>query len=131
MKEILDPLGLKVVKKLSETRWSTGHDGYILFDSWSHIKSALFQVAENLEQKIETRDTAKALLDKINNLGIFNKNQFKLQRSGITLIVKSIHLWRNIFYSNAVNHPEKGKLFKLWLKHKTMHKSSLGHKDQT
>ena len=33
MKEILDPLGLKVVKKLSETRWSTGHDGYILFDS--------------------------------------------------------------------------------------------------
>ena len=92
MKEILDPLGLKVVKKLSETRWCTGHDGYILFNGLSHIKSALFQVAENLEQKIETRDTAKGLLDKINNLGIFNKNQFKLQRSGITLIVKSIHL---------------------------------------
>ena len=40
-----------------------------LFNSYSHIKSPLFQVAENLEQKIETRATAKkGLLNKINNL---------------------------------------------------------------
>ena len=31
--------------------------------------------------------------------------------------------------SRAVNHSEKGKLFKLWPKHKKQ-KSSLGHKDQ-
>ena len=69
--------------------------------------------------------------DNVSNIiGTYKGMQAEI-RSGITLIVKSVHLWRNIFYSNAVNHPEKGKLFKLWLKHKTMHKSSLGHKDQT
>ena len=39
-----------------------------LFDGYSHIKSALFQVAQNLGQKIETRTIAKGLLNKINNL---------------------------------------------------------------
>ena len=68
--DILDPLGLKVVKKLSETRWSARHNAVsALFDGYSHIKSALFQVAENLEQKVETRAVAKGLLNKINNLG--------------------------------------------------------------
>ena len=99
MKDIFDPLGLKVIKKLSETRWSARHDACsALLDGYSQIKSALFQVAENLEQKIETRATAKGLLNKINSLRItvllcfwktilerFNKNQFKLQRSNITL----------------------------------------------
>ena len=69
-----------------------------LFDGYSHIKSALFQVAENMEQKIETRATAKGFSNKINNLAStvllcfwkttlerFNKNQFKLQRSDIIL----------------------------------------------
>ena len=32
--------------------------------------------------------------------------------------------------SRAVNHPEEGKLFKLRLKHQTLHKLSLGHKEQ-
>ena len=32
--------------------------------------------------------------------------------------------------SRAVNNPENSELFKLWPKHKTLHKSSLGHKDQ-
>ena len=69
MKDILDPLGLKVVKKLSETRWSTRHDAVsALFDGYIHIKSALFQIAENLKQKIEIRATAKGFLNKINNL---------------------------------------------------------------
>ena len=40
-----------------------------LFDRYNHIKSAFFQVAENLERKIETRAIAKGLLNKINNLG--------------------------------------------------------------
>ena len=53
MKYILDPLGLKVVKKLSETLWFARNDAAsALFDSYSHIKYALFQVAENLEQKM-------------------------------------------------------------------------------
>ena len=69
MKDVLDPLGLKVVKKLSETRWYAQHDAVnALFDGYSHIKSALFQVAENLEQKFETRATAKGFLNNINNL---------------------------------------------------------------
>ena len=70
MKNILDPLGLKVVKKLSETRWSARHDAVsALLNSYSHNKSALFQVAENLEQQIERRATAKGFLNNINNLG--------------------------------------------------------------
>ena len=32
-------------------------------------------------------------------------------------------------HSRAVNHPEKSNLFKLLPKHKTLRKSSLGHKD--
>ena len=67
---ILEPLGLKVVKKLSGKRWSARHDVVSdLLDGYNHIKSALFQVAENSEQKIETRATAKGLLNKVNNLG--------------------------------------------------------------
>ena len=99
MKNILDPLGLKVVRKLLETRWSPRNDVVsALLDFKSHIKSTLFQNAEKLEQKIETRTTTKGLLTKINNLGStfllcfwktilerFNKKQFKLQRSDITL----------------------------------------------
>ena len=70
MKNILDPLGLKVVKKLSETRWSARHDAVsALLNGYSHNKSALFQVAENLEQQIERRATAKGFLSNINNLG--------------------------------------------------------------
>ena len=53
MKDILDPLGLKVVKKLSETRWSARHNTVsALLDGYSYIKSALFQVADNLEQNL-------------------------------------------------------------------------------
>ena len=99
MKDILDSLDLKVVKKLSETRWSARHDAVSAsLDGYSHIISAFFQIAKNLEQKIETRATAKGLLNKINNSGFtvllcfwktiserFNKNQFELQRSDITL----------------------------------------------
>ena len=71
MKDILDPLGLKVVKKLSETCSSARHDAVsALFDGYSHIKPALFHFAENSEQKIETRATAKRFLNKINNLDI-------------------------------------------------------------
>ena len=65
MKDILDPLGMKVVKKLSEIRWSAEPDAVsALLDGYSHIKSAFFLVPENLEQKIETRATAKGLLKK-------------------------------------------------------------------
>ena len=65
MKDILDPLGMKVVKKLSETCWSAEPDAVsALLDGYSHIKSAFFLVPENLEQKIETRATAKGLLKK-------------------------------------------------------------------
>ena len=99
MTDILDPLGLKIVKKLSRIRWSVWHDAIsILFDGYSHIKSALFEVAENFEQKIETRATAKGLFNKINKLEFtvlrcfwktilecFNKNQLKLERSDIIL----------------------------------------------
>ena len=80
MKDILDPLGLKVVKKLSETssKSSRHHAVSTLFDSYNHIKSALFQVAENLEQKIETRATAKGFLNEINDLGFcFWKNHLR------------------------------------------------------
>ena len=71
-------------KKLSEPRCFAQHDATsALFGGYSNTISALFQVAENLQQKIETRATAKGLLNKINNLGL-------------TIIVKSIHSWRNI-----------------------------------
>ena len=89
MKDILEPLGQKVVKDFSETRWSADMIVSALFDCSSHIKSALFLVAENLDQKIEIRATAKGLLNKINISGFavllcfwktilqyFNKNQF-------------------------------------------------------
>ena len=70
MKNILDPLGLKVVKKLSETRWFAQHDAVsALLNGYSHNKSALFQVVENLEQQIERRASAKGFLNNINNLG--------------------------------------------------------------
>ena len=69
MKDILDPLDQKVVKDFSETRWSTDMIVSALFDCYSHIKSAIFLVAEILEQKIETRATAKGLFNKINILG--------------------------------------------------------------
>ena len=60
MKDIFDPLGLNIVIKFLETRWFARHDTVsALFEGYNHIKSALFQVAENLEQKIETRTTAK------------------------------------------------------------------------
>ena len=99
MKDILNPLGLKVVKNLSETCLSARHDAIsALFDSCSPIESAYVQVAENLEHKIETRATAKRLLNKFNKLAFtvllcfwktilkrFNKNQSKLQTSDITL----------------------------------------------
>ena len=56
MIDTFDPLSLNVVTKLSETRWSALHDAIsALFDGHSHIKLALFQVAENLEQKIGTK----------------------------------------------------------------------------
>ena len=39
MTDILDLLDLKVVKKLSETRWYARHDTISsLFDGYSHIK---------------------------------------------------------------------------------------------
>ena len=47
MAGILDPLGLKVIKKHSETRWSARRDAInASSDGYSHIKSDLFQVAE-------------------------------------------------------------------------------------
>ena len=53
MKDILDTLGINIVKKLSETLWFARNDAVsALFDSYSYIKSGLFQVAENVEQKI-------------------------------------------------------------------------------
>ena len=60
MKDILDTLGINIVKKLSETLWFARNDtASALFDSYSHIKSALFQVAENVEQKIRQELLAK------------------------------------------------------------------------
>ena len=94
-----DPLSLNVVTKLSETRWSALHDAIsALFDGYSHIKLVLFQGAENLEQKIVTKASAKGFSNKINDLGLtvllcfrkvilerFHKKQSKLQRSDIIL----------------------------------------------
>ena len=98
MIDILDPLSLNVTK-LSETRWSALHDAICaLFDGYSHIKLVLFQVAENSEQKIGTKASAKGFSNKINDLGLtvllcfrkvilerFHKKQSKLQRSDIIL----------------------------------------------
>ena len=54
MKDILDAMGQNVVKKLSEACWSAWPDAVsALLDDYSHIKSALFQFAENLGQKIK------------------------------------------------------------------------------
>ena len=80
-------------KKLSETR-SAGHVNInVLYDCYSHIKTTLFQVAENLEQKNETIATAKGVLNKINNLEITvllcldvsRKKQLKLQLLDVSL----------------------------------------------
>ena len=57
-------------KKLSGTRSAWHVNINVLFDCYSHIKTTLFQVAENLEQKNETIATTKGVLNKINNLGI-------------------------------------------------------------
>ena len=57
---------LLIIENLSRSAW---HDSItILFDGYSHGKSALFQVEENLEQKYETRATVKWVLNKINKL---------------------------------------------------------------
>ena len=47
MKDILDPLDLKVVKRLSETPLFARHDAAsALLDGCSHLTSAPFQVEE-------------------------------------------------------------------------------------
>ena len=87
------------VWSIPETCRSAQHDAIsALFDGYIHIKSALFQVAKNLKQEVEIRSTAKRRLNNNNNLVFIvllcfrktlleplNKNQFKLQRSDVTL----------------------------------------------
>ena len=80
-------------KKLSETRSAWHVNINVLYDCYSHIKTTLFQVAENLEQKNETIATAKGVLNKINNLEITvllcldvsRKKQLKLQLLDVSL----------------------------------------------
>ena len=67
--EQLSSEGLPTVKRMSDTRWSAHADATkALVEGYGEINDALVEIAGNEEEKAETREEARGLAAKMNQL---------------------------------------------------------------
>ena len=67
--EQLSSKGLPTVKRMSDTRWSARADATkALVEPYDNINDALVEIAGNEEEKAETREEARGLAAKMNQL---------------------------------------------------------------
>jgi len=111
--------GQKVLKNLSETRWSARADAInALHNGYNHIFEALLLIAKNTDQSAETKNEAQSLGKKMEKLetviltetwndllGAINKTSLSLQNNTITMdVATKLFASLSEYISNARNN---------------------------
>ncbi|XP_022160822.1 uncharacterized protein LOC111026937 [Myzus persicae] len=111
--------GQKVLKNLSETRWSARADAInALHNGYNHIFEALLLIAKNTDQSAETKNEAQSLAKKMEKLetviltetwndllGAINKTSLSLQNNTITMdVATKLFASLSEYISNARNN---------------------------